>query len=106
MPNELTPARLRELIAAANPHGIKAYPIDTPYTFLDLSGPGGRLRQVDAQLIIYLVNNAPALADAREKAELLEWAIANGHLLKYDRGNESYFGMDIHELRAAKEASE
>ncbi len=101
MPNDLTFARLRELIAAATKHGIKAYPKDTPYTFLDWGGPGGRLRKVDADLIVYLVNNSPALADALEIAQNMqaEFPLLLEECRKYWKSPE---GVEF--IRAAKEA--
>ena len=103
MPNDLTAARLRELIAAASKHGLKAYPNDTPYTFLDWGGPGGRLRQVDAQLIVALVNSAPALADALEIAQnmQLEFPLLLEECRKYWKTPD---WLDA--LRAAKEAAD
>ena len=121
MPNALTPARLRELIAAATP-GPWGRPTDEgnhlavciehpetghqciadfPYRNINYED--------DAQLVRYLVNHAPALADALEKAELLEWALDEGLVSQMQRDEwgdwieRSIVSIDA--PRAAKEAA-
>lgn len=125
MPNDLTPARLRELIAAATP-GPWEHKIDTSWPTMDriIDAPSqviirdedcyrhykcnrGDDRNFD--LIVYLVNHAPALADALEKAELLEWALDEGLVSQMQRDEwgdwieRSIVSIDA--LRAAKEAA-
>lgn len=85
--NQLTPARLRELIAAATPG---------PFSLID----GDIYRQEDGScivqpigpewlqnslLIAFLLNNAPALADALKAQRLLEELM--GHILSVRRDN-------------------
>ena len=121
MPNDLTPARLRELIAAATP-GPWEHKIDTQWPTKDriIDSPSqviirdedcykhykcdrGDDRNFD--LIGALVNNAPAMADALEAKELLEWAIKAGLIHEYDRRAGECFPIGMNSLRAAKEAA-
>ena len=100
MPNDLTPARLRALIAAARN---------------DKTGWCECCSQVigaDAiSLMAYMDEHAPALADALEKAELLEWALANCYIAgptAWEDGKQIDAAEidSIDALRAAKEAAD
>ena len=119
MPNDLTPARLRELIAAATPgpwdrptdegnhlavcieHPETGHQCiaDFPYRNINYED--------DAQLVRYLVNHAPALADALEKVKIYEEA-----LIAIDRGRggcEETHCWNVAEqalIRAAKESAD
>ena len=111
MPNDLTPARLRELIAAATSgpwirHGSHFYAESDRRLLGTIEGP---LLVENADLFLELVNNAPVLADALEKAELLEWALDEGLVSQMQRDEwgdwieRSIVSIDA--LRAAKEAA-
>lgn len=122
MPDKLTPARLRELIAAATP-GPWEHKIDTSWPTMDriIDAPSqviirdedcyrhykcnrGDDRNFD--LIVYLVNHAPALAEALAKVQIYEEA-----LIAIDRGRggcEETHCWNVAEqalIRAAKEAA-
>ena len=118
MPTNLTPSRLRELIAAATP-GPWEHKIDTSWPTMDriIDAPSqviirdedcyrhykcnrGDDRNFD--LIVYLVNHAPALADALEIAQGMqaEFPLMLEECRKYWKTPE---GIDA--LRAAKEAA-
>ena len=106
MPTDLTPSRLRELIAAATQSPVKMHPITTPYTFLDWCGTAGRLNVADADLFVALVNNASALADALEKAELLDWVGADWMPLAKVMRMRGERCTLAEALRAAKDAAD
>ena len=122
MPSDLTPTRLRELIAAATP-GPWTMDVSLSYDSesieLTVSIPEISKTRIlteaqlsdwenqvpNLRLLEALVNHAPALADALEKAELLEWAISHG-LSYWERrfGNVAVNSISV--LRAAKEAAD
>lgn len=134
--SDLTPARLRELIAAATP-GPWEHLIDTSWTTHDriIQAPsrvvirdGNYMRhwkepmvdEANFDLIVYLVNNASALAEALDEADLLKWlgeSILDGWTFEWNPhqgmfevlNDEGRYvaGSDqwIDALRAAKEAS-
>lgn len=96
MPNDLTPSRLRALIAAARPN--------TSYCAY-CGQPDDKAAQALAD---YLDGNAPALADALEAKELLEWLCENdGDSARWDLAKSyQYEHPDfLDALRAAKEAA-
>lgn len=108
MPNDLTPSRLRALIAAATPgpwirHGSHFYAESDRRLLGTIEGP---LLVENADLFLELVNHAPALADALEKAELLEWALANGFVLLLRPDGVITRRDSVDALRAAKEAAD
>ena len=123
MSDQLTPTRLRELIAAATPGpwwGQYAY--DGGRTVCQMrscaetfcinkadhvKGKPYNDTKANAELITALVNNAPALADALRKVEIYEEA-----LVSIDRGRggcEETHCWNVAEqalIRAAKEAAD
>lgn len=122
MPDQLTPARLRELIAAATPGPWFRYESHFYKERDRLLGTiqGPRLIE-NATLFLELVNNASALADALGAKELLEWlgkAIIDGWTVEWNPhqglfevlNDEGRYvaGSDvwIDALRAAKEAAQ
>lgn len=105
MPNDLTSTRLRELIAAATRwpwirHGSHFYAESDRLLLGTVDGP---LLVENADLFLYLVNNASALADAQEAKELQEWLCADwrrfAKITKTWRGDCNFI---VH-IRAAKE---
>jgi len=77
MPDALTPTRLRELIAAATPgpwirHGSHFYAESDKRLLGTIAGP---VLVENADLLLGLVNNSSALAEALEAKELLEWLV-------------------------------
>lgn len=123
MPNDLTAARLRELIAKATPGpwtmGEFFYPTCTVATMhSDTSsvrvntGLGSKEKpsqnaKANAEFIAYLATHAPALADAMEKVKIYEEA-----LIAIDRGRggcEETHCWNVAEqalIRAAKESAD
>ena len=123
MPNELAPARLRELIAAATPGpwwgqyeydgGRTVCQMRSTDTLLCVNmathvcGKPYRNTKANAELITALVNNAPALADALAKVQIYEEA-----LIAIDRGRggcEETHCWNVAEqalIRAAKESAD
>ena len=130
MPNDLTPARLRELIAAATPGpwefqigtdsdgdpaellmaqiGKAQYGEDEEWADVLFAYSVFGAIQISANwdLVARLVNNAPALADALEKAKLLEWLLKDmdgpSNVLRTWDGECDF----IDAIRAAKEADD
>jgi len=112
MPDGLTPTRLRELIAAATPgpwerHLSHISAFSNRALIGQIEGP---LLAENSDLILCLVNNAPALADDIEKARMLEWALTAGLVSRMtkdewdDWRDEAITSIDA--LRAAKEAAD
>jgi len=118
--NDLTPNRLRALIAAATPGpwdrpndegNHLAVCIDHPETGHQCIAdfPYRNINyEEDARLVRFLVNHAQALADALEKARLLEWLtdecvdtiyMDDGRIIDVQSGDVAKA------LRAAKEAA-
>lgn len=125
MPNDLTPARLRALIAAAAPGpwtmDVKvSYDSESVEVAVSIPEISKTQRLTDEQLSDWenqlpnvrllegLVNNAPALADALETARLLEWALSKGMVSYYDSRfyKDRVVVTNIDALRAAKEAAD
>lgn len=122
--NDLSPARLRALIAAATPGpwdrptdegNHLAICIDHPETGHQCIAdfPYRNINhEEDAQLVRCLVNNAPALPDALEAKELLEWALAHCYIAAPTAWDEKGNQIDAAEvdtldaLRAAKEVAD
>lgn len=122
MPDELTPAHLRVLIAAATPGPwtmdvkvsydsqsvevtVSIPEISKTQRLTDEQLPDWENQLPNVRLLEALVNNASALADDMEKARLLEWALANG-LYRCEFG-VGYVAVDsIDTLRADKEAAD
>jgi len=135
VPSELTPSHLRALIAAATPGPWDRPTDEGDHVALCMDNGdehvcvanfrmANKRPHENAYLVYFLVNNAPALADALEAKELLEWFNST----QIDMGNDGWvvyadrlvFGdpRDMNEngwiaakkglipaLRAAKEAS-
>lgn len=105
--------RLRALIAAATPgpwirHGSHFYAESDRRLLGTIEWP---LLVENADLFLELVKNAAALADALEKAELLEWALANCYIAgptAWEDGKQIDAAEidSIDALRAAKEAAD